>query len=112
MFDENTVELILTADGDAKNIVFVEELVNMAPAIDGWKFTALKPALQLEDVSIEMSGYKFNGGNIYFYSNEFPEYPDEIDIVLIHNECKVDNKPEIVRGVYIFLDNYLGELDF
>ncbi|HMH23641.1 MAG TPA: hypothetical protein VK563_17765 [Puia sp.] len=51
MYDDNTVELVLTADGDTKNIVFVEELVAAAPQIDGWRFTALKPALDSKDVS-------------------------------------------------------------
>src|SRR5690606_20493277 len=43
MYDDNTVELVLTADGNTKNIVFIEELIEQAPKINGWKFTALKP---------------------------------------------------------------------
>jgi len=39
MHDKNTIELVLTADGNIKNIAFVEELVHAAPKIDGWKFT-------------------------------------------------------------------------
>src|SRR5689334_14764839 len=42
MLDANTVELVLTADGKIKNLVFVEELVRAAPNIPGWKFTAHK----------------------------------------------------------------------
>src|SRR4051812_45170790 len=37
MCDANTAELILTADGKIKNIVFVEELVKSSPKIAGWK---------------------------------------------------------------------------
>lgn len=48
MLDDNTVELILTADGDTKNIVFVEELVHAASLIPGWKFIAPKPGNQIE----------------------------------------------------------------
>lgn len=40
MLDEDTVELVLTADGSLLNIVFVEELVETAPKLKGWKFTA------------------------------------------------------------------------
>jgi Family of unknown function (DUF695) len=112
MYDDNTVELVLTADGNAKNIVFVEELVKAAPTIIGWKFTALKPALEIKDVNIEMGGYKFNKETLSFYSNDLPDYPDEVDITIVHNELNEDNKREITSGVYIFLDNYLGELDF
>ena len=68
MYDENTAELVLTADGNTKNIVFVEELVEQALKINGWKFTALKPAMDIENVSINMAGYKFDSENIFFYS--------------------------------------------
>lgn len=112
MSDENTVELVLTADGNTKNIVFIEELVTAAPMIDGWKFTALKPALDIKNVSIEMAGLKFNSENLFFYSNDLPGYPDEIDICVVHKDLNDDNRQQITDGVYIFLDNYLGELDF
>jgi len=111
MFDDNTAELVLTADGNIKNIVFVEELVEQAPKINGWKFTAHKPASDIENVNIEMAGYKFSGENLFFYSNDHADYPDEIDIFIIHNELTEENRDQIVIGVYIFLDNYLGELN-
>jgi hypothetical protein len=47
-----------------------------------------------------------------FYANEFAEYPDEIDITIVHNDLTEENKTQIRNGTYIFLDNYLGELDF
>lgn len=112
MFDDNTVELVLTADGSTKNIVFVEELAADAPQIAGWTFTALKQPLNIKDVSIEMGGYKFSDGNLSFYANELPDYPDEIDITIVHDDLTKENKVQIVNGTYIFLDNYLGELDF
>ncbi|HET7115834.1 MAG TPA: hypothetical protein VFI29_05060 [Hanamia sp.] len=92
MFDDNTVELVLTADGNTKNIVFVEELVKAAPNIAGWKFTALKPAMKIEDVNISMAGYEFNGNNLNFYSTEFEEYPDEIEITIAHSDLTEENK--------------------
>lgn len=112
MYDDYTVELVLTADGNAKNIVFVEELVAAAPQIAGWKFTALKPALHIRDVGIEMNGYTFNSDNLYFFANEYDAYPDEIDVTIVHQDLTEDNKMEITNGIYIFLDNYLGELEF
>ena len=112
MADSTTAELVITADGTIKNIVFVEELVMAAPKIDGWLFTALKPALDIKDVSIEMAGYTFNEENLSFYSNDHAEYPDEIDITLVHHELDKENKSTITNGTYIFLDNFLGELNF
>ena len=52
MFDDETAELIITADGNLKNIVFVEELVKASPKIKGWKFSALKPQSNIENMSI------------------------------------------------------------
>jgi hypothetical protein len=112
MYDDNTMELIFTADGNINNIVFIEELVEKAPKINGWKFAAHKPALDIEDVNIEMEGLKFNANNLFFYSNDLPNYPDEIDICIIHNDLNNANRQQIINGTYIFLDNYLGELDF
>ncbi|MFT4016565.1 MAG: DUF695 domain-containing protein [Agriterribacter sp.] len=112
MYDDDTVELIFTADGNIKNIVFVEELVDHAPRMNRWKFTALKPSLDTRNVNINMSGYTFNSENLFFYSNDLPGYPDEIDIAIVHGELNDGNKEQITNGIYIFLDNYLGELDF
>ena len=112
MYDQNTAELVLTADGSIKNIVFVEELVSAAPKIEGWKFTALKPALDIKDVSIKMQDYEFSTETLSFYANESPEYPDEIDITIVHKDLDEENRSTITSGIYIFLDNYLGELVF
>lgn len=112
MCEDDTVELILTADGNTRNIIFVEELVDAAPNIAGWKFTALKPALDIKDVSIEMNGHKFNKESLSFYENDLPAYPDEIDVTIVHKDLTEENKAQIVNGTYIFLDNFLGELDF
>jgi hypothetical protein len=111
MYDDNTVELILTADGDLKNIAFVEELVSSAPEIIGWRITALKPSLDVKDVNIKMAGHEFNGKNIHFYSNEIEGYPDEIDITIVHNDYTLENKDAIINGTYIFIDNFIGELN-
>ncbi len=110
MCDEDTAELVLTADGNIRNIAFVEDLVNAAPALPGWRFTALKPAL--EGIGIEMAGYRYNEDNLHFYAIEHSGYPDEIDITIVHDDLTEENKSQILNGVYIFLDNYLGELDF
>jgi len=111
MFDSDTAELVLTPDGNIKNIVFVEEIVKSAPIIDGWRFTALKPACGIDNSNIEMAGYRFNKEKLSFYSNDNSEYPDEIDITIVHNDFNEEDKANLINGTYIFLDNYLGELN-
>lgn len=112
MCDEATAELIFTAEGNTNNIVFVEELVAAAPSIAGWKFGAHKPALDISDVSIEMEGLQFKEDKLSFYSIDTPGYPDEINIVVVYDDFTEEKKGTAVNGVYLFLDNYLGELDF
>jgi len=109
MLDDNTVELILTADGTIKNIVFVEELVKAAPIIPGWTFTSLKPPLDIKNVRIDMAGYTFDSDTLSFYPNEHRDYPDEIDITIVHSDYNENDKSSITNGTYIFLDNYILE---
>lgn len=111
MHDEYTAELILTADGVAKNIPLVKELAAAAPNIPNWKITALKPPFPVETAGIFMEGYAFNSNTLSFYPAEHPQFPDEIDIVVVHQDFKETDRQFITQGVYIFIDNYLGELN-
>ncbi|QNM84846.1 DUF695 domain-containing protein [Polaribacter pectinis] len=111
MLDDNTADLILTADGEIKNFYIIEELIEVAPEIKGWKFRALKPKHKIENVGIEMAGFSFSSDNLSFYSNDLKDYPDEIDLTIIHDNYSEENKQDIINGTYIFIDNYLGELD-
>lgn len=111
MSDDDTVELILTADGILKNIVFVEELVAAAPDIPNWKITGLKQPLASNQYGIEMEGYKFDDKTMKFYAEEHTNMPDEIDIVITHQDLNEDNRQIITSGVYIAIDHTLGELN-
>lgn len=110
MFDDQTAELVLTPDGVIKNIYAIEELVNAAPKIEGWRFTALKPASDIKDVSINYEGFKINKDNLKFYPNIHEGYPDEIDLTIVYEDFEEEKRSVVTNAVYIFLDNYLGEL--
>jgi hypothetical protein len=58
-----------------------------------------------------MSGYRFDKDSLFFYSNDQPSYPDEIDLTVVHRDYQEADEDSITNGVYIFLDNYLGELN-
>lgn len=111
MSDDAIAELIITVEGDIKNIVFAEEIIAAAPLLNHWKFTALKPEMNLTS-GIEMDGKKFSSENIFFYENEIEGYPDEIDITFVYENTIDENKDSVVTGVCVFLDNFLGELNF
>jgi len=111
MFDDNTAELILTPDGTIKNIVFIEELIAAAPVLENWKLTALKPPSKINEFALDMEGYQFNETTMSFYSIEHADMPDEIDIVVTHKDLNEENRTVITNGVYLCLDNSLGELN-
>lgn len=112
MFDEYTVELQISADGIIEQIVFVEELIQTAPTIPGWMFTALKSATDIEHTTITMADYEFSTDTLSFYADDDAAHPDNIDIVVMHRNYAEENGAVIRNGTLIFLDNYLGELDF
>ncbi|MFN5983214.1 MAG: DUF695 domain-containing protein [Fluviicola sp.] len=112
MFDETTAELIITADGKIENMVFIEELIAEAPSLNNWKFTAFKPAMGIENLGISMNGHSFNWENLFFSPLESAEFPDEISVRVYHEDMTPSNEGEIRTGTFIFLDNFLGELEF
>lgn len=111
MYNDNTAELVLTADGNAKNVVFVEELVQQAPKLKNWIVTALKQPSINHDEGLEMHGYKFSSNNVSFYENTNPNKPDLISITFTHPQLNHENRSEITNGIYLFIENYLGELN-
>jgi hypothetical protein len=109
MADDSTAELVVTAEGDVKSIVWAEELIAAAPEMANWKFTALKPALR--SGSIHLNGHRFDSSNIHFFCEQDAAYPDEIDLILVHAEFAEENKKTITHGTLLYLDSVLGELD-
>ena len=110
MVSDSTADLVLTADGNPKNIVFVEELVDRAPSIPGWQFTKLK---QPESgFYMTMNGYEFGPKTLSFYPDNHQDMPDLVDITIVHSDLDDSNTEGIEHGAYIFLDNFLGELNF
>jgi len=111
MLDDTTAELILTADGNPKNIAFVEELVSVAPHIAGWQFTALKQPMGI-GFGLTMNGIKHDKDVLWFYPVNHPDKPDLVDITVVHRDLNESNEQSVKGGAFILLENYLGELSF
>ncbi|OJV53081.1 MAG: hypothetical protein BGO31_04830 [Bacteroidetes bacterium 43-16] len=111
MRDDDTAELIFTADGVIKNIVFVEELVAAAPEVKNWKFTALKPEHLASEINVELSGLKFEEKSICFYPVQHEKYPDEIELVIVLSHFTEEQKSSAYSGAFIFIDHLLGEIN-
>src|SRR5580765_4548062 len=111
MLDDSTVDLVITADGNPKNIVFVEELIAAAPEIAGWQFTPLKQPMGL-GFGLTMNGVTHDKDTLSFYPTDHPDKPDLVDITVCHRDLNDSNAQSIQNGAYILLENYLGELNF
>ena len=109
MHSDTVAELIITADGNVKRMVFAEQLISLAPNLANWKFTALKQAQEAN--TIATGGYEFSSEKLSFYANEHKDYPDLIDLVVIHPDYVAEDAKYFDMGVGLFLDTYLGELE-
>lgn len=112
MKEENLAELIITPDGNLKNFVFVQELVDSAPKPDNWVFTAFKPELSSENCQIDFAGIPIGANNLFFEPIEDHKYPDDISVRIICSDYSDENSESIESGISIFLDNFLGEVKF
>ncbi|PKW29038.1 DUF695 domain-containing protein [Flavobacterium lindanitolerans] len=109
--EDNQIELVITPDGVIKNIIYVEELVNSAPNISGWKFKAMKPPMDIEKLGLRIKNYTFTKENLFFVEVSNKKYPDEINIGVVYENYNVNDRVTIETGIYAFIDNYLGELN-
>ncbi len=105
-------ELILTADGNIKNMFLVDELLARAPQLEDWCFVGHKQAMELDNLKISIGEYHFNKDTIFFRPVVHEAYPDLIDLEVIYADHKEEDINTINQGIFIFLDNYLGELNF
>jgi len=109
MLGDSIAELVLTADGNPKSVVYVEELVDAAPELDGWRFTKLKQPSP--GIGVHMHGQIFDAETLSFYPNESESLPDLIDITLVHAAFDGDDDNGLKNGAFIFLENLIGELN-
>lgn len=107
--EENSAKLVFTPDGNVRKVYLAEELVATAPEVPYWRFSALKPPTNVSSFSIRMLDLEFDKDKISFYPRINPSYPDEIDLVMIYRPFQEEFADEITNGVFIFLDNFLGE---
>ncbi|MDA8692512.1 DUF695 domain-containing protein [Saprospiraceae bacterium] len=111
MMDDNTAELVFTAEGDILSFPYISELVSSAPQLKNWQFTAFKPSVDIPDFSIDMGPKSFSTDNIFFYPENDDYHPDEISIKLCYTDKYTDDENQLIEnGTFIFLENYLGEI--
>lgn len=111
LVEDDLAELIITADGDVRVIPFIEKLVASAPKIENWKITALKPPSDLDDFAVNFSQGKLSADTLHFIFKEEKEFPDLLNIDVVHESITDLNRGLFEQGIFIFLENYIGELE-
>lgn len=109
--EEEGIELIFTADDILKNTSFIQDLVVSAPHIEGWRFTAFISAVDIESAALEIDGYTFSKDTICFYSTATRKCCEN-SYTIVYSQFDKSNLNIIRRGVFSFLEAYLGELIF
>lgn len=109
--NEDNTELIITVDGDVALFTVVEGLINKAPLVPGWRFTAHKPAMDIANLSISMYDIDFNEETVHFYPILEDKYPDDILLVITHKYFDASKMPDFRSGMIDFVENGIGELN-
>ena len=101
--------LIFTAEGDTDLFRYVVELVDSAPDLDWWKFTAFKQPLGTE-LKVRFDRYLFDTRKMYFQQLECEEEPDMLGLRIAVEGSKPDDE-DFQVGVYVTLEALMGEFD-
>ena len=112
MMEDGRAELIFTPDGRIKNVFIIDDIIEAAPELERWKFSALKPAIQSNSFGIRMQEVEFTENKIKFYSIDNPEYPDQIALRFTHEDLNPEDEQIIKNGIFIYLSHVLGEENF
>jgi hypothetical protein len=106
-------QILFSASQSIEKFVFVEALVQHAPKLKRWQFIplALTPAPRQLTVSINET-IKFDRNKLFFYPNLDPKFPDEVHIVVVHDDYGKEDPEAYHFGAAFLLGNDLGELAF
>lgn len=100
-------ELILSADGVAKGVEAILNLVKAAPPIDNWEIIAFRPRIEVE--RIEFEGLDLQVKDIS-YAYNFNEY-NRVDLHFYIKGFDENDKDRYIGGTLILLDTLIGEYD-
>lgn len=109
---DEQAELILTADGNIKNMFLIDALIMHAPKIPDWKIIGHKKPIELDQLQINIGAMVFDQNTLFFKPIVHDAYPDLIDIEIYFTQFDNEDINAVHQGIFIFLDNYIGELNF
>lgn len=98
-------EFIISADGDSEVFPIVQNLVDAAPPIDGWKIIAFRQRKEM-GFSIKMGDVDLGPEQLWF---QLEQDGDQIGIHLYFGGIQLDD--DVAYAAYMLLNNALGEHD-
>jgi len=102
-------ELVISADGIKEMIPIVNAVVDAAPELQNWKFTAFRPRLNdYTGFELNYAGHTFDPKSIWFWARIEDGH---FDVKLYHPNYNEDDRNLIVSASYILLDMAIGEHD-
>ena len=101
--------LTFTAEGDTDLFRYVVELVDAAPDLDWWQFTAFKQPLGT-DLRVRFDKLLFETKMMYFQQLECEEEPEMLGVRIAVEGSKPDDE-DFQVGVYVTLEALIGEFD-
>jgi len=105
-------ELIITADGDVDFFSQVESLINNAPKIEGWVFTAFMQPREL-DYIINFEDVEIKPHEVWFLPLDNKNAPKSIGLrICLPNYQLIKDNKWLQAAVYRVLDTILGEKAF
>jgi len=102
-------EFIVTAYGRVEAFGVVERLVERAPAVDGWVFVALKPAMGFTFTTM-YEGKLFEPAQMWFLPLESASHPQDLGLRIGIPGLELADKEKAHNAVLVILDTALGEL--
>lgn len=101
-------EIIISAEGDTKYFEKVENLVNAAPPMKGWKVIAFKQPMGVSFVT-EYEGLLLNPKEIWFLPLNNAKQPTMVGVRICIKDYAPEEESRFKNGVYQVLDHILGE---
>jgi hypothetical protein len=101
-------ELIVTAEGHVNSFAAADNLVRLAPKVEGWSFAALKPAMGFE-FTTNYEGTLFDPRRMWFLPLERESHPRDLGIRVAVPELDRMDRSTAHSAVLVILDTGLGE---
>jgi len=100
-------DLVISPEGDKEKFAIVKEIIDRAPTIKGWTFTAFRQHVD-EDFTLEYKDIKFTPSKMFF----LPKVDgDSLDLIIYAKNIANRDFNTIAHYGLITMDNVLGEYD-